>query len=482
MLEIQKQGQKIKRYFRPESVEEALALLNSHQSSARLIAGGTDLMIELDRGQRPGVSILIDISGIPVLKNIDVQPELVTLGAMVTHNDVVASSTLVSRALPLAQACWEVGSPQLRNRATIAGNVVTASPANDTITPLFALDAGLHIESVSGRRTEPINSFYKGVRKTTLAANELVTGISFKPLTDSQRGLYVKLGLRKAQAISVVHLAIILTFDDEIVIDSRITLGSVAPTIIRVSAAEEHLRGRPLDEAAIREAARAAEAEPRPIDDLRGTARYRSNMIGVMVRRALQTLAAGRERHTWPARPILLKTGGAPDQSESVELSRDTPITCRVNGHSVSAPGGAGRSLLHWLREEVRLPDQRLAVGTKEGCNEGECGSCTVFLNGEAVMGCLTPAGAAAGGEVVTIEGLAQKEQLHSLQQAFIETGAVQCGYCIPGFLMSGAKLLEEVGRPTEEQILQGMSGNLCRCTGYYKIIEAVHRAAEEKG
>jgi xanthine dehydrogenase iron-sulfur cluster and FAD-binding subunit A len=420
----------------------------------------------------------------------------------VTHNQAVASEVLVERGFPLALACWQIGTPQLRNRGTIAGNLVTASPANDTITALWALDARLTLRSVRGERTLTCDDFYQGVRQTELAPDEMVTDITFPALAPNQRGTFAKLGLRRASAIAVVNAAVVLTFDDgnDVVTHARITLGSVAPTIIRAREAETALVGAALNEGRptwSECAATAAELAARaaaPIDDLRAGANYRREMVRVLVRRALVALGNGTDGSTgltagrvgFPAAPPMLwgrTRGHFPRLAGKTVRHHDEgpePIECTVNGENVVVQGAGGKTLLAMLRDDLGL------TGTKEGCAEGECGACTVWMDGIAVLACLTPAPRAHGAQIVTVEGLAQGRgdqgadtaSLHPVQQAFVDEGAVQCGYCTPGFVMAGANLLEEIPHPTREQIIAGLSGNLCRCTGYYKIVRAIERAA----
>lgn len=463
-------------YYSVTSIAEALELLDRHREAARIVAGGTDIIIEMERGARPGVRALIDITRIPCLDRITLEDGCIVLGPLVNHNHAVGSRLIVERALPLAQACWEVGAPQIRNRATIAGNLITASPANDTIAPLLALDAEVTLASVEGERVVPLRAFYTGLRRTVMQPNEMLTRIAFRPLGENERGMFLKLGLRRVQAISVVNAAVVVALDGDTVTRAAIALGSVAPTVIRAPEAEAALVGQPLTAETISEAVKIAAATPRPIDDLRSTAAYRTEAARVLVRRALTTLAANRQAANWPSDPAML---WGPDEAHVVngllvhaQHQAGTPIETTVNGERYTVTTGQDKTLLRFLREDLRL------TGTKEGCAEGECGACTVFLDGVAVMACMTPAPRAHDAQIVTVEGLDADGALHPIQSSFIEHGAVQCGYCTPGFLMAGAKLLEEHPQPTHEQIQQSVTGNLCRCTGYYKIIEAFAAAA----
>jgi carbon-monoxide dehydrogenase small subunit len=146
-------------------------------------------------------------------------------------------------------------------------------------------------------------------------------------------------------------------------------------------------------------------------------------------------------------------------------------IAVTVNGELLETDVWAGESLLTTLRDRLDLP------GSKNACEQGECGSCSVLLDGELVCSCLVLAAQADGHEVVTVEGLGATETLHPVQEAFAETGAVQCGFCTPGFVVAAADLLRRVPDPSDDEIREALSGNLCRCTGYQKILDAVHLA-----
>lgn len=461
------------KYIMASSLEEAVSTLAELGDQARIIAGGTDLILEIERGVRKGITTLIDVSKIPGLEDITEDADgVIHIGPLATHNHVVSSPLIREKAYALLQSCWEVGSPQIRNRGTVAGNLVTASPANDTISPLMALDAKLVLLSSRGERVVPLAEFYTGVRKTVLTPDEVITDIFFKAPSSDQHSFFIKTALRKAQAISVINISVLLTLNGQKVADARITLGAAAPTIIHAQEAENFLVGKQLDEAVIAEAAKLTSGAARPISDLRGSAEYRDYMIGVIARRAITAIMNGVDKEQIPASPILLMGSGV-HVSPSKEAWTGEEIHTWINGKEYRFTTGFEKTLLNLIRDEAGL------VGTKEGCAEGECGACTVYLDGRAVMSCLVPAPRAHGSEIVTIEGLASGDQLHPLQDSFIKYGAIQCGYCTPGFIMSAAKLLEERETPSQAEIRQAITGNLCRCTGYYKIVEAIEKASE---
>ena len=472
MHEVQQHHQRPTRHILPITLADALQLLHQYGPAARPIAGGTDLLLQISRGAVKGVDVLVDLSHVPGLSAIELVDDVLHIGALVTHNDVIASRLAVEYALPLAQASLELGAPALRNRATVVGNVVTASPANDTISALWALDATVIITSMTDERRVRLRGFYPGIRLTVLQPGELITHIEVPVLSSTKRGVWAKLGQRRAQAISIVHLGVVLGFDGDVVTSASLALGSVAATVVSATAAEAALIGQPLSDDTIAHAARLAAEQVTPISDIRATAAYRSEEVAVLVRRALTTLRSGSERATWPIAPRFLRGKVVTIRPRrTLSFTDTTEVWCSLNGATAAAPNAAGETLLDWLREQHHL------TGTKEGCAEGECGACTVHLDGQAVLSCLVPAARAQGAEITTIEGL-NGTKPNALQQAFVDQFAVQCGYCIPGFVMSADRLLAECPNHTRDDIASGLSGNLCRCTGYYRFYEAVEQAA----
>ena len=475
---VQQPGTALGKLMRPATVHQALTLL-AENPELRPVAGGTDLVLDLARSGNGGEVDLLDLTHVDGLAALDFADDaVISIGAAVTHADILRSRTAAEQILPLAQACLEVGSPQLRNRATVVGNVVTASPANDTISALLALDATVVIAALDGdsvvERQVKLEDFYVGFRTTVLQPGELVTRLVLPQPPATRRGIWVKAGLRKAQAISVVHAGLVLDIDDQnTVTAARIALGSVGPTVALSEPAAQILVGAELNPDTIAAAAEAAAASVTPIDDGRATASYRSASVRTVVSRALAAVLAGAEGGRWPDRvPLLSVVAHGADLAVSapVEVS---DVTATVNSQSYThTPGGTG-TLLDWLRETA-------GTGTKEGCAEGECGACTVRLDGDAVMSCLVPATQAHGAQVQTIEGLSPDGGVHPMQQAFVDHFAVQCGYCIPGFVMAAQQLAEEFDTtPTRDEVELALSGNLCRCTGYYSIIDAVIAAIE---
>ncbi len=488
--EVQRRRKRIAAYHVAPSHAEACRLLDELGPRARVIAGGSDLLLELERGDRPGVDTLVDVSQIPGASEIVAEGSMVWIGSAVTHAQVVRSGLCRTGLTPLAQACLEVGAAQLRNTATVVGNVVTASPANDTLSALSVLDTVVEIVSASGRRTVPLAEFTTGYRSVDLRPGELVSRLGVRRLRDDETAMFAKSGLRRAQAISVVHLAARLRRRAGVVDDLVIAVGSIAETVVVFDDLDELVVGRELDDVVIALTAAAISVVSKPIDDLRATAQYRKAVLAAMARRVLMCLREGRQLEAWPDDPPTLAVAGAPASATSPPAARDAGsadaagcagsadaaggerMSMVVNGTACSGPRDADSTLLEWLRDHAGT------LGVKEGCAEGECGACTVVCDGQAVLSCIVAAPRMAGAEVLTVEGLADGSGLSGVQQAFVDAGAVQCGFCTPGFVMAATALLDEQPEPSAEQIREALAGNLCRCTGYDSIMRAVRAAA----
>ena len=276
-------------YIIPKSVEEALRILQSHEKNARIIAGGTDLIPELKEGTRK-VKCLVDISEIEPLRKIELDGDLVRIGSGVTHAQAASSKLIRERANLLAEAASVVGSPLIRNQGTVVGNVVNAQPAADTAVALFSLCAEVEILTNSGTRRVPITQTYEkpGLSKIN-STSEIVTALYIKSLRDNQGSAFVRLAQRKALALPMLNVAVVVTIRDGLFEESRITIGPVAPLPFRSEKAEASLKNAAFSPESIYKAAEAASSEAKPRDSaLRGSAEYRREMVKVFVRRALE--------------------------------------------------------------------------------------------------------------------------------------------------------------------------------------------------
>jgi carbon-monoxide dehydrogenase medium subunit len=280
-----------KEYRCPKSLEEALNTLHKFPKS-EAIAGGTDLMIRL-QAHNLQVHMLVDISRLPELKGIWQEGNQVFIGAATTYQEMIESQLLLQVAFPLVEASHKVGAAQIQHMGTIGGNIANASPAADLLPPLSILEAKVHLQSVISHRELPIKDFIKGVRKTDLRPGELITRISFPPLSREVGASFVKFGLRQQQAISVVSVSARLLVRNYLIESVGIALGAVAPTVIRSQNAECFLLGKPPSLPVFLDAGNIARTDACPISDIRGSATFRSHLIGALVQRALLSASGG---------------------------------------------------------------------------------------------------------------------------------------------------------------------------------------------
>ena len=277
---------RIDHYFKPKSLEEAVALLARHGEDARVLSGGTDL-VTLMRNHVLAPKCAIDIAGIPYIDYVRFdEMDGLRLGALATLKALQESTVVAERYPLLMEAVRQMGSPTMRNQATVAGNICRASPAADTAGPLLCLEAVVQIVGAAGRRTVPITEFFTGPGRSALAADELVAEIRVPVLPPGTGTSFIKL-MRVAEDLAKVSVSAVLTLRDHTCADAKIALGSGGPTPLRARRAEAALIGTRLDEHDLSAAAALAVQEMSPISDLRSTKEYRQEVTGVLVKRAI---------------------------------------------------------------------------------------------------------------------------------------------------------------------------------------------------
>jgi carbon-monoxide dehydrogenase medium subunit len=283
--------------------DHAVELLARHGPDAQLLAGGTDLVVEM-KTARESPRVVIDISRAPDLKRLELEDDMLVIGAMTTHAEITQSQLVRELCPALAVAAHSIGAVQTRNLGTIGGNLANAVPSMDIGPALLALDVTVTIVRPGALRRAPLGALFAGPRSTTLAHDELILDVTVPATSFRKPMAFLKFGLRKGQALSLVNVAAGFwpETDAPVFRDSRIALGAVAPTIMRASEAERYLDGRDVGSPAMEDAGRIAAGEAGPISDFRASAEYRRELIAVLTGRALES--AWRRAQPEPRREI----------------------------------------------------------------------------------------------------------------------------------------------------------------------------------
>ena len=449
----------IRSYHRPTRLEEALSLA---AQGVVPVAGGTRLFAT-DR-EVPNV---LDLSALGLARIESVDGDL-RLGAMVTLQDVIDSPqahAATAGLLPAAARAHSV-SRMIRGMATVGGEAVHGASDSEVVAALLALNAIFEIALPTGPLESPALRFLKDpaedLGKGGLLQSLMIPGVP--------EGAALERVAVLPSAPALMAVAVTISFAGEKCARARIAFTGLRVRPSRIPEAEARVEGSTGDAAALQRCLDQIAARAPFRDDAHAPASYRLEIALVLARRALERAIAQargapkaappRPRPPLPAR---IPTELPYFTSGMVELW--------INGERRKAPTEARTTLMDLLRREG-------LHGVKHGCETGECGACTVLLDGRPVCSCLTLALRAEGRHVETVEGLGTPDALHPVQLAFVETGAIQCGYCTPAMELCAKALLDAVPRPTESDARDALAGCLCRCTGYVKPVEAVMRAA----
>ena len=439
-------------YHRPSSVADAVKLLASLGEEARPLAGGHSL-IPMMKLRLATPEHLVDLHGIAGLKGVRRDGSTIVIGAMTTQHELLASE-VIAKSLPiLHETALVIADPQVRYRGTIGGNVANGDPGNDMPALMMTLGASYTLEGPAARARSRRRDFYQGAYFTALEPGEILTAISIPAPAAGHGYAYEKLK-RKVGDYATAAAAVVLTMSGGKVATCAIGLTNLSETPLLADGCGE----------------RRDRHWPRRSDAEKGGGRGREDHVagGGWARpcRIPQT----RRRHHGDA--------GAETRRGTCRLREEgtmakTHVTMKVNGAEVEGLVEPRTLLVHFIRENLQL------TGTHIGCETTHCGACTIDIDGMSVKSCTMFAVQAQGSEITTIEGVANADgTLSALQEGFRMMHGLQCGFCTPGMILRAQRLLQENPAPSEEEIRMGISGNICRCTGYQNIVKAIQYAA----
>jgi len=450
----------IRSYHRPTRLEEALNLL-AH--GVVPLAGGTRLLAS--KIDLPGV---LDLSSLGLLR-LEIEDVDLHLGAMIALQDVLDSPLAYTATAGLLPAACRAhsASRMIREMATLGGESVHGAHDSELLAALLALNAVYVVAHPRGPVESPAVRFLRQPADD-LQGGGLLTSL-FIP--GPVEGAALERVAVLPSAPSLVSVAVTVSFTGDHCGRARIAVTGLTTPPARVPEAEARLEATGAHESDLERAAEQVMARSSFRDDAHAPAAYRRQVAGVLTVRALRR-ALEQARAKVPASIPRCRPGRESRPMAALPHFTSGRIEVTVNGQPLRGEVEARTTLLDLLRRWGLR-------GAKHGCETGECGACAVLLDGRPVNACLTLALRAQGRRVETVEGLGSPDRLHAIQEAFVDTGAIQCGYCTPAMEVAAHGLLQAIPDPTEEEVRDALAGCLCRCTGYVKPVEAILRAAK---
>ncbi len=450
----------VERYEIPTNLGQALKALHREGDRAAAIAGGTVL-------KRPSrIKVLVDLMRCG-MEGVKATGKRLQIGATTTAGTLACAEELDRfGAVALREAAAAVSAQAVRNQVTVGGNLVGTASWADLPVALSVLDVQVRSARHGGkRRVFELADLLAGHPAKILHPGELVTSVEMKQPRASRGSAFIKIS-RTVSDLALVSAAVSMRVEEGACRDVRIAVGSVRSRAARATAAEKALEGAPNDPETFEHAAHLATDKLKVLADARAGREYRRRVLAVAIRRALGVAFDRACGHTTYAPPRRPPPPPWPRHAPGPEVGHTLTVT--VDGTARIIPISPDDVL---RREGV--------TSVKRGCDEGYCGTCAVLVDGRLLNACLLLAPQVEGCTITTAAGIGTVFEPHPIQTALVEEGAVQCGFCTPGWVVATKSLLEEIPDPSYEEICAAMDGNLCRCTGYVKPLAAVGKAAE---